>query len=70
MYIKTERFRNNLDRTIDILRSRGYEEEWHFVTPYQEESRMCNLLKNKVAYLRAEDNQTVVDYLRGNGDRD
>lgn len=70
MYIKTERFRNSLERTVDILRSRGYEEEWRFITPFQEESRMSNLLKNKVAYLRAEGNQTVVDYLRGNDGRD
>lgn len=62
MYIKTERFRNTLEKTRDILQSRGYEEEWYFVTPYQEESKMYNILKNRFAYLRAEGNQTVVDY--------
>lgn len=62
MYIKTERFKLDLDKVADILRKRGYTEEWVIITPYQEESRMYNLIENKYASLRVENDQTVVDY--------
>lgn len=65
MYIKTEKFRFDLDRTVDVLRSRGYKEEWIINTPFQAEAKMYNILQNKFACLREEANQTIVDYTRG-----
>ena len=66
MYIKTEHFYvSNIDKVIDGLRRRGYKEEWSFITPYQQEAKMYNVLENKTAHLRLEKGRIVVDYVRG-----
>ena len=48
----------------DILRARGYKEEWSIITPYQAEIKMFHVLQNKFALLRKQGNNTVVDYSR------
>lgn len=62
MYTKTERFKLNLDRTADVLRKRGYDEQWRVITPYQQEIKMYNILKNEYAYVRKMKTHTTVTY--------
>lgn len=62
MYIKTERFKLDLDKVADILRKRGYTEEWVIITPYQQEIKMYNLLENISAYIKDVKTHIVVTY--------
>ena len=64
IYTGTERFKLTLDRAADVLRKRGYKEEWSIITPYQAEIKMFHVLQNKFALLRKQGNNTVVDYSR------
>ncbi len=65
VYEKTEHFfRKEIEVVSDILRSRGYREEWSIITPYQAEIKMFHVLQNKFALLRKQGNNTVVDYSR------
>lgn len=62
MYIKTERFKLDLDKVADILRKRGYDEQWRVITPYQQEIKMYNLLENISAYIQKMKTHTTVTY--------
>jgi hypothetical protein len=65
VYKKTEHFfRKEVEEVADILRNRGYKEEWSIITPFQLEIKMYHKLKNKFAMLRKQGNNTVVDYSR------
>lgn len=65
VYEKTEHFfRKEIEVVSDILRARGYREEWSIITPYQAEIKMFHVLQNKFALLRKQGNNTVVDYSR------
>ena len=62
-YIKTEHFfKREVEAVSDILRARGYKEEWGIITPYQMEIKMYHKLQNKFAILRQIGKHTVVDY--------
>lgn len=62
-YIKTEHFfKREVEAVSDILRARGYKEEWSIITPYQMEIKMYHKLQNKFAILRQIGKHTVVDY--------
>lgn len=64
-YIKTEHFfKREVEAVSDILRARGYKEEWSIITPYQMEIKMYHKLQNKFAVLRQIGKHTVVDYSR------
>lgn len=64
-YIKTEHFfKREIEAVSDILRARGFREEWSIITPYQAEIKMFHVLQNKFALLRKQGNNTVVDYSR------
>ena len=64
-YIKTEHFFiREVEAVSDILRARGFKEEWSIITPYQAEIKMLHVLQNKFALLRKQGNNTVVDYPR------
>jgi len=63
VYEKTEHFfRKEIEVVSDILRARGYREEWSIYTPYQMEIKMYHKLQNKFATLRQAGKHTVVDY--------
>lgn len=65
VYTGTEHFyRKEVEIVSDILRARGYKEEWSIITPYQTEIKMFHVLQNKFALLRKQGNNTVVDYSR------
>lgn len=65
VYEKTEHFfRKEIEVVSDILRARGFREEWSIYTPYQIEIKMYHKLQNKFAMLRKQGNNTVVDYSR------
>ena len=65
IYTGTEHFfRKEIEVVSDILRARGYREEWRIITPYQAEIKMFHVLQNKFALLRKQGNNTVVDYSR------
>ena len=65
VYTGTEHFiKKEVEVVSDILRARGFREEWSFITPYQAEIKMFHVLKNKFALLRNKGNNTVVDYSR------
>lgn len=65
VYKKTEHFfRKEVEEVADILRNRGYKEEWSIITPFQLEIKMFHKLQNKFALLRKQGNHTVVDYSR------
>ena len=64
-YIKTEHFfKREVETVSDILRARGFREEWSIITPYQAEIKMFHVLQKKFALLRKQGNNTVVDYSR------
>ena len=64
-YTKTERFfRKEIEVVSDILRARGYKEEWSIYTPYQTVIKMYHKIQNKFAMLKKEGNNVVVDYTR------
>lgn len=62
IYTGTERFKLTLDRAADVLRKRGYKEEWSIITPFQQEIKMYHKLQNKFAMLRKQGNNVVVNY--------
>lgn len=63
VYEKTEHFyRKEVEIVSDILRARGYKEEWSIYTPYQIEIKMYHKLQNKFAMLRKQGNNVVVNY--------
>lgn len=62
IYTGTERFKLTLDRAADVLRKRGYKEEWSIITPFQQEIKMYHKIQNKFALLRKQGNHTIVDY--------
>lgn len=62
MYIRTERFKTNLEKAADILRARGYQEEWSIITPFQQEIKMYHILKNEYAYLQQMKTHVTVTY--------
>lgn len=64
IYTGTERFKLTLDRAADVLRKRGYKEEWSIITPFQQEIKMYHKIQNKFALLRKQGKHTVVDYSR------
>ena len=65
VYEKTEHFfRKEIEVVSDILRARGFREDWSIITPYQAEIKMFHVLQNKFALLRKQGNNTVVDYSR------
>lgn len=64
IYTGTERFKLTLDRAADVLRKRGYKEEWSIITPFQQEIKMYHKIQNKFALLRKQGNHTIVDYSR------
>ena len=62
-YTKTERFfRKEVEIVADILRTRGFAEEWSIFTPYQTEIKMYHKIKNRFAILHKEGNNVVVNY--------
>lgn len=64
-YIKTEHFfKREVEAVSDILRARGYREEWNIITPFQQEIKMYHKIQNKFALLRKQGKHTVVDYSR------
>jgi hypothetical protein len=65
IYTGTEHFyRKEVEIVSDILRARGYKEEWSIITPFQQEIKMYHKIQNKFALLRKQGNNTVVDYSR------
>ena len=63
VYEKTEHFfRKEIEVVSDILRARGFREEWSIYTPYQIEIKMYHKLQNKFAMLRKQGNNVVVNY--------
>lgn len=65
IYTGTEHFfRKEIEVVSDILRARGYKEEWSIITPFQTEIKMYHKLQNKFAMLRKQGNNIVVDYSR------
>lgn len=65
IYTGTEHFiKKEVEVVSDILRARGFREEWSIITPYQAEIEMFHVLQNKFALLRKQGNNTVVDYSR------
>ena len=63
VYEKTEHFfRKEIEVVSDILRGRGFMEEWSIYTPYQIEIKMYHKLQNKFAMLRKQGNNVVVNY--------
>ena len=62
-YTKTECFfRKEVEIVADILRTRGFAEEWSIFTPYQTEIKMYHKIQNKFAMLKKEGNNVVVNY--------
>ena len=62
-YTKTECFfRKEVEIVADILRTRGFAEEWSIFTPYQTEIKMYHKIKKRIAILRKEGNNVVVNY--------
>ena len=65
IYTGTEHFyRRNPEEVADVLRHKGFKEEWSIITPFQQELKMFHQLQNKFALLRKKGNHTVVDYSR------
>lgn len=65
IYTGTEHFyRKEVEIVSDILRARGYREEWSIITPFQQEIKMYHKIQNKFALLRKQGKHTVVDYSR------
>ena len=65
VYTGTEHFiKKEVEAVSDILRARGFREEWSYNTPYQTEIKMFHVLQNKFALIRKQGNNTVVDYSR------
>lgn len=65
VYTGTEHFiKKEVEAVSDILRARGFREEWSIITPFQQEIKMFHVLQNKFALLRKQGNNTVVDYSR------
>lgn len=65
IYTGTEHFyRRNPEEVADVLRHKGFKEEWSIITPFQKEIKMFHKLQNKFALLRKQGNHTVVDYSR------
>jgi hypothetical protein len=65
IYTGTEHFyRRNPEEVADVLRHKGFKEEWSIITPFQQEIKMFHKLQNKFALLRKQGNHTVVDYSR------
>lgn len=65
IYTGTEHFiKKEVEAVSDILRARGFREEWSIITPFQQEIKMFHVLQNKFALLRKQGNNTVVDYSR------
>lgn len=63
IYTGTEHFyRRNPEEVADVLRHKGFKEEWSIITPFQQEIKMFHKLQNKFALLRKQGNHTVVDY--------
>lgn len=56
--------RKEVEIVSDILRARGYKEEWSIITPFQQEIKMYHKIQNKFALLRKQGKHTVVDYSR------
>ena len=48
----------------DVLRHKGFKEEWSIITPFQQEIKMYHKIQNKFALLRKQGKHTVVDYSR------
>lgn len=57
-------YRRNPEEVADVLRHKGFKEEWSIITPFQQEIKMFHKLQNKFALLRKQGNHTVVDYSR------
>lgn len=65
IYTGTEHFyRKEVEEVADVLRGKGFCEEWSIFTPFQTEIKMYHKLQNKFAMLRKQGNNTVVDYSR------
>lgn len=65
IYTGTEHFYiKEVEIVSDILRARGYREEWSIITPFQQEIKMYHKIQNKFALLRKQGKHTVVDYSR------
>lgn len=62
-YTGTERFYKRSPEVVaDVLRHRGFREEWSIITPFQQEIKMFHIIQNKFALLRKQGEHTVVDY--------
>ena len=65
IYTGTEHFyRRNPEEVADVLRHKGFKEEWSIITPFQQEIKMYHKIQNKFALLRKQGKHTVVDYSR------
>lgn len=65
IYTGTEHFyRRNPEEVADVLRHKGFKEEWSIITPFQQEIKMYHKIQNKFALLRQAGKHTVVDYSR------
>lgn len=63
IYTGTEHFyRRNPEEVADVLRHKGFKEEWSIITPFQQEIKMYHKLQNKFAMLRKQGNNVVVNY--------
>jgi len=51
VYIKTEHFfKREVEAVSDILRARGYKEEWSIITPYQAEIKMFHVFHSVLGF--------------------
>nr|DAZ16764.1 MAG TPA: hypothetical protein [Caudoviricetes sp.] len=65
IYTGTEHFyRRNPEEVADVLRHKGFKEEWSIITPFQQEIKMYHKIQNKFALLRKQGKHTVVNYSR------
>ena len=65
IYTGTEHFyRRNPEEVADVLRHKGFKEEWSIITPFQQEIKMYNILKNEYAYVRKMKTHITVTYSR------
>ena len=63
VYTGTEHFiKKEVEAVSDILRARGFREEWSIITPFQQEIKMYNILKNEYAYVQKMKTHITVTY--------
>ena len=65
VYTGTEHFiKKEVEAVSDILRARGFREEWSIITTYQAEIKIFHVLHKNYEILIKQGNNTVVDYSR------